>query len=121
VRALATLGIDWSGKFPKGLDAVDSLDWDFIISTCDPVCESAPALSNQPTYARWGVPDPAAAPAGLQPDDPFVKTAHLLLWRIDLMLAIRPDVLERTASTQTARVPRREVRFRAESAASAAR
>ena len=114
VRALATLGIDWSGKSPKGFDAVEELEWDFIISTCDPVTEVAPELPGRPVYARWGIPDPAAT-MGAGREDSFVKTAHLLLWRIDLMLAIRPEVLERTVTTQSLRESRRATRYTAES------
>jgi len=98
VRALATLGIDWSGKSPKGFEAVNELPWDFIISTCDPLKEIVPELPGQPLYARWGVPDPAASTSVRH--EAFLKTAQLLLWRIDLMLAIRPEMLERTATTQ---------------------
>jgi len=100
VRALSTLGIDWSSRKPKGFDAVADLDWDFIIATCEPATETCPSLPGQPLYARWGVPNPIDA-AGTPHEDPFVKTAHLLMWRIDLMLAVRPEVLERAVTTQT--------------------
>ena len=107
VRALATLGIDWSSRRPKGVDAVAGQDWDFIIATCEPVKEACPSLPGQPLYARWGVPNPVDATAGASNEDAFVKTAHLLMWRIDLMLAVRPEVLERAVTTQTYReVPR---------------
>jgi len=101
VRALASARIDWSSRRPKGLDAVVDLDWDFIIATCEPTREPCPVLPDQPLYARWGVPNPADAPAGSSEEDAFVKTVHLLAWRIDLMLAVRPEVLERAVTTQT--------------------
>ena len=101
VRALASLGIDWSSRRPKGLDAVVDQDWDFIIATCEPAKDACPSLPGQPLYARWGVPNPVDAAAGTSREDPFLKTGHLLTWRIDLMLAVRPEVLERAVTTQT--------------------
>lgn len=115
VRALANLGIDWSGRHTKGLNDVANQEWDFIIATSDPVKERCPALPGQPLYARWGVPDPASA-GDSSIDDPFMMTAHLLMWRIDLMLAIRPEVLERTALDQSDYVTRRERMSRVDSA-----
>src|SRR5262245_52582265 len=101
VHALGTLGIDWSTRQPKGLDAVVDLDWDFIIATCEPAKEPCPSLPGQPLYARWGVPNPVDALGETSQEDPFLKTAHLLIWRIDLMLAVRPEVLERAVTAQT--------------------
>jgi hypothetical protein len=86
---------------PQGLDAVVDQDWDFIIATCEPATEVCPSLPGQPLYARWGVPNPIDTPTGASHEDPFLKTAHLLTWRLDLMLAVRPDVLERAVTTQT--------------------
>jgi protein-tyrosine-phosphatase len=88
VVALAELGIDWSGAHPKGLGVVADAEWDLIVTTCDSLREFCPALRGSPVYAHWGVPDPAASDGDL---DAFRETARLLAWRIDLMLALRPE------------------------------
>lgn len=105
LRALASVGIDWSGRAPRGLEAVAGMPWDAIIVTCDRSREWCPSLHGRPVYAHWGIPDPVhAAAAGLpdapftappSSDDAFVVTTQLLTWRIDLMLALRPELLVR--------------------------
>lgn len=105
LRALASVGIDWSARTPRGLEAVAAMPWDAIIVTCDRSREWCPSLHGRPVYAHWGIPDPvhaaAAAPvdaaftATLAHDDAFVVTTQLLTWRIDLMLALRPELLVR--------------------------
>ena len=98
VAVLAEVGIDWSGRHPKGVDAVADETWDLIITTCDRAREVCPAFAGRPTYAHWGVPDPAEAGRGRP--DAFRDTLQLLAWRIDLMLALRPELLDRLADEQ---------------------
>src|SRR5688572_14652721 len=61
IAALRGLNIDWSNRKPKGYDAVAGEQWDLVITLCDRVKESCPALPTRPVTAHWGVPDPAAA------------------------------------------------------------
>jgi protein-tyrosine-phosphatase len=95
VAVLAEVGIDWSAALPKHVDAVADRRWDLVITTCDGLRERCPALQGRPVYAHWGVPDPAESVAGLEA---FRETARLLAWRIDLMLALRPEGLDRAVA-----------------------
>ena len=97
VAALAELGTDWSAALPKHLDAVADRPWDLVITTCDALRERCPRLQGRPIYAHWGVPDPAESDRGLEA---FRATAQLLAWRIDLMLTLRPEVLDRAVAEQ---------------------
>ena len=101
IRALAELGIDWSGKLPKGIDSVGRADWDFVITLCDRAKESCPALPGKPVYAHWGMPDPAAV-VGSEEDclAAFRETIQYLSRRINLMLALPFEKLERAALEQ---------------------
>jgi hypothetical protein len=47
----------------------------------------------------WSVPDPVLQPSA----DAFDATVHLLGWRIDLMLALRPELLDAAAATERLR------------------
>lgn len=94
LRVLAERGIEWQGE-PKGIEAVLDEPWDIIITVCDAARESCPVLPGQPIYAHWGIPDPAAV------EDPearyraFREAAIYLHRRIELMLALPIETLER--------------------------
>jgi protein-tyrosine-phosphatase len=90
VSALGVAGIDWSGRRPKGIEAVRSESWDVIITTCDESRESCPTFGGQPIYAHWSIPDPAAeVPPNVE--RAFQQAVQAIARRIDLMLAVRLD------------------------------
>jgi protein-tyrosine-phosphatase len=94
VAALARHDIDWSAQRPKGYEAIEEGQWDLVITLCDRMKESCPALPTRPVTAHWGVPDPAAVQDSKARATAFSDTLNLLSWRIDLMLAIRLDQFE---------------------------
>lgn len=94
VAALRAQGIDWSEKRPKSFDAVVEEPWDLVITLCDRVKETCPALPSRPVTAHWGVPDPAAVEDPRARTVAFTDTLNLLSWRIDLMLALRIEQFE---------------------------
>lgn len=104
IAALASIGIDWTGHAPKGFDSIHGESWDFIITTCDSLRETCPTFPGQPIYAHWGVPDPALVIAPGKRETAFRDTLQLLSWRIDLMLALRPELLDRAAVEHRLRV-----------------
>ena len=96
VEVLALMGIDWSGRQPKGIDAIAHETWDFVITVCDRAKESCPMLPGQPVLAHWGMEDPAEV-AGSDADKrrAFERTRQLLARRLDLMLALPMETLDR--------------------------
>lgn len=63
---------------------------------CDRAREACPVFPGQPILAHWGMPDPAA----VEGDEATLRTAFvdaltLISRRIDLLLAIPLDKLER--------------------------
>lgn len=95
VDALAAAGIDWSAATPKGIDCVVERDWDMVITLCDRSRESCANLPSRPVTAHWGVPDPVSESPQSARRNAFDDTVALLSWRIDLMLALRPELLEK--------------------------
>jgi arsenate reductase len=98
VEALAQIGIDWRGRSPRSVDAVSGQAWDLVITVCDRAKESCPILPGHPIYAHWGMDDPAEA-TGTEEERlrAFVSARILLARRIDLLLAIPIEKLERRA------------------------
>jgi len=77
----------------------DSPPLDFVLTVCDKAAgEACPVWPGQPITAHWGVPDPAAFDG---PDDAkakvFVDTSLALRRRIELMLALPIEKLDRFA------------------------
>ncbi len=98
VRVLAEAGIPWEGKTPKGLEGLDRQQWDFVITVCDRAKEACPIFPGTPILAHWGMPDPAE----VEGDDQaklraFRDTMMVLGRRIDLMMALPIEKLERLA------------------------
>jgi protein-tyrosine-phosphatase len=91
VSALRQIGIEWSDRRPKTVESVQNHPWDLIITVCDKAKETCPLFPGRPTFAHWGMPDPAAVEDAGQRERAFANTVGLLSWRLDLMLAIRPE------------------------------
>jgi protein-tyrosine-phosphatase len=98
IASLEKHGLFWTGHAPQGLDAVMDQQWDFVITVCDRAKESCPIFPGQPVLAHWGMPDPAEA-SGTEAERQraFDDTLLLLSRRIDLLLALPIEKLERLA------------------------
>lgn len=96
IEVLGEIGVDWSGRTPRGLDGLDREPWDFVITVCDRAKEACPFFPGQPVVAHWGMPDPAEVEGS---DDvkrrAFRDTLQVLSRRIDLLLALPVEKLER--------------------------
>lgn len=103
LQALSDYGIDWSAARPKSIDSVCSQDWDLIITVCDRARETCPVFPGQPAFAHWGMDDPSDV---IGSDDArrraFRDVLNHLARRIDLLLALPIERLERAALEQRA-------------------
>jgi protein-tyrosine-phosphatase len=98
IDTLRDNGIAWRGHPPRGVDGLESEPWDFVITVCDRAKESCPIFPGQPLLAHWGMPDPADATGDDAVKRKAFQNAYLLLSRrIDLLLALPFDKLERLA------------------------
>ena len=61
VRALAEIGVDWTGARSKSI--VEYLDepFDYVITVCDQAREACPVFPGEHESIHWGFDDPAAA------------------------------------------------------------
>ena len=103
IEALEAHGIDWRGHTPKGLGAVLGRSWDFIITVCERAKEACPSFPGRPAYADWSVPDPAAIADENARRVAFRHTVQYMARRIDLMLAVPFEKLQRQAQEERLR------------------
>jgi arsenate reductase (thioredoxin) len=104
IAALAERGIAWGGRPPRPIDEVAGLPWDLVITVCDRAREACPVLPGQPVQAHWGMPDPAEVvgdETGVR--RAFEETIVLLSRRIDLLLNLPVEKLERLVLEQRVR------------------
>ena len=98
IEVLRNHGIEWEGKNSKNVDAMLGQHWDLVVTVCDRANEACPRFPGQPVLVHWGLPDPAAVEGtheqGLHA---FHDTVQQLSRRIDLMLALPIEKLERVA------------------------
>ena len=98
VEALGDAGIEWEGRVPRGLEAVQSRQWDLVITVCDRAREACPVFPGTPVLAHWGMPDPAEVEGSEEVKKRAFQDALLLISRrIDLLLALPVEKLERLA------------------------
>ena len=102
VAVLREYGIEWHGK-PKSIDAVAHERWDFVITVCDRAKESCPTFPGRPIFAHWGMPDPADIEDAEKRRLAFRDTVTYLGRRIDLVLALPFESLERRAAEERVR------------------
>jgi arsenate reductase len=96
VEALSRANIDWSGRQPRGIDAVNAHEWDLVITLCDRAKEHCPILPGRPVVAHWGMDDPAeVAGTDAQKLQAFIAASVLISRRIALMLALPTEGIDR--------------------------
>ncbi len=103
VQVLAEAGIPWEGKTPKGLEGLEQQHWDFVITVCDRAREACPIFPGTPILAHWGMPDPAEVEGEEAKLRAFRETLTVLNRRIDLLLALPIEKLERMALERSMR------------------
>ena len=102
LETLRTLHIEDRGYSSKSWgefaqDGAPSMD--FVITVCDQAAgEMCPVWPGQPITAHWGLPDPAAVDGtDEEKKRAFMDTAVTLKRRVEFMLSLPMDKLERMA------------------------
>lgn len=100
LETLATLGCTAEGYASKSWDvfaAPDAPKMDFVITVCDSAAgEACPYWPGAPVSAHWGFPDPSHAEGGeAHRRAAFLETAQAIVRRLQLLLALPVDRLDR--------------------------
>jgi protein-tyrosine-phosphatase len=108
LQALKNAGISTEGLRSKSWDefaAADAPHMDLVITVCDNAAgEVCPYWPGQPATAHWGYADPSE----VEGDEPkkreaFRQTLLAIRRRIDLLINLPPEKLERAVVQQAAR------------------
>ena len=102
LEVLQRVGVPTDGLRSKSWDefgADGAPQMDIVITVCGNAAgETCPVWPGHPVTAHWGVDDPAAvAGSEDQRRDAFVEAMKVLRHRIDLLLSLRPEALDRLA------------------------
>jgi len=95
IETLREHGIEWKGHPPQSVEGLENEKWDFVITVCDRAKESCPVFPGQPVFAHWGMEDPADAVGEGAAKKAFQAAYLVLARRIDLLLALPVEKLER--------------------------
>lgn len=105
---LQQAGISTEGLYSKSWDEFalpDAPRMDLVITVCDNAAgEVCPYWPGQPATAHWGYPDPSAGDGSDdQKLEAFRKTLHALKRRLDILISLPAEKLEKTLIQSTAR------------------
>lgn len=108
LQVLQAAGISTAGLRSKTWDefaAPDAPHMDLVITVCDNAAgEVCPYWPGQPATAHWGYPDPSAGDGTDQEKlEAFRHTLHAIHRRLELMISLPPEKLEKTLLQTTAR------------------
>jgi protein-tyrosine-phosphatase len=108
LQVLQGAGISVEGLRSKSWDEFavpDAPHMDLVITVCDNAAgEVCPYWPGQPATAHWGYADPSAGDGTeAQKLEAFRHTLHALKRRLELMVSLPPEKLEKTLLQGTAR------------------
>ena len=108
LRVLQEAGIATAGLRSKSWDEFASPDapqMDLVITVCDSAAgEVCPVWPGRPATAHWGYPDPSAGEGSEEAKlKAFQRTLIAMRRRLELLISLPPEKLERLALQQTVR------------------
>ncbi|NTV86207.1 MAG: arsenate reductase ArsC [Burkholderiaceae bacterium] len=108
LQVLQNAGISIEGLHSKSWDEFggpDAPPMDLVITVCDNAAgEVCPYWPGQPATAHWGYPDPSAGDGtDVEKLEAFRQTLHALNRRLELLISLPKEKLEKTLLQGTAR------------------
>ena len=108
LQTLAAAGVPTAGLSSKSWDVFatpDAPHMDLVITVCDSAAgEVCPCWPGQPATAHWGYADPSAGDGDeAHQREAFRQTLHLIRRRLEALIQLPPERLDRLVLAQTAR------------------
>ena len=107
LQALAQAGVSTEGLYSKSWDEFarpDAPRMDLVITVCDNAAgEVCPFWPGQPATAHWGYADPSAGGDEARQREAFRQTMHLIRRRLEMLVNLPAQSLNKQQIQQTAR------------------
>jgi len=93
VKSMAEIGIDISNAFPKTIESLGNIAFDYVITLCDHANESCPLFPGKTKRRHWGVEDPPKLAESAATEDEAMSHYHRVRDQIRFFVEKLPDIL----------------------------
>lgn len=94
IKSMAEIGIDISGGFPKTIESLGPIPFDYVITLCDHANESCPLFPGNTKRLHWGFEDPPTLAENATAEDEAMSHYHRVRDEIKSLVEKLPDVLD---------------------------
>ena len=93
VKSMAEIGIDISDGFPKTIESLGHITFDYVITLCDHANESCPLFPGKTKKLHWGFEDPPKLAENAATEDEAMSHYHRVRDEIKAFVEKLPDAL----------------------------
>ena len=93
VKSMAEIGIDISNAFPKAIESLDNIAFDYVITLCDHANESCPLFPGKTKRLHWGFEDPPKLAENAATEEEAMSHYHRVRDQIRSLVEKLPDIL----------------------------
>ena len=93
VKSMAEIGIDISNAFPKTIESLGSIAFDYVITLCDHANESCPLFPGKTKRLHWGFEDPPKLAENAATEEEAMRHYRRVRDEIRAFVERLPDVL----------------------------
>ncbi|HEX6536457.1 MAG TPA: arsenate reductase ArsC [Gemmatimonadaceae bacterium] len=97
IEVLREHGIEWEERTPRSIEDVTGERFDLVITVCDDARDACPVFEGAGARVHWGLPDPAREVEPAAARRAFRETYETLAVRVDALLALPLERLDRAA------------------------
>jgi arsenate reductase (thioredoxin) len=94
VKVMAEAGVDISGQVSKHIDALQGIEFDYVITLCDQANESCPFFPGKTRRLHMGFDDPPKLAAGCASEEEALRHYRRVRDEIKAFAEKLPEVLE---------------------------
>jgi arsenate reductase len=93
VKSMTEIGIDISGGFPKTIESLGRIAFDYVITLCDHANESCPLFPGKTKRRHWGFEDPPKLAENAATEEEAMSHYRRVRDEIKAFVEKLPDVL----------------------------
>jgi len=97
IRVMAEAGIDISGQRSKHVDALEGMEFDYVVTVCDHAREACPFFPAKTRLVHRGFPDPPKLAETARNEEEALEHYRTVRDRIRAFVEKLPGILEETS------------------------